>query len=57
MLEHCKVVDSGLNPRHALLFLYLPWVGRGQEALCFCQLRNSWGTATLLQHTASISIP
>lgn len=33
MLEHCKVIDSGLNPHHALLFLYLPLMGRGQEAL------------------------
>lgn len=31
MLEHCKVIDSGLNPCHALLFLYLPLMGRGQE--------------------------
>lgn len=54
MMEHRKVIDSGLNPYHALLFLYLPLMGRGQEALN--RLRNSWGAATLLQHTASITI-
>lgn len=33
MLEHCKVTDSALNPCHALLFPYLPLMGREQEAL------------------------